>query len=118
MTFPDEYCFCTSMGTSLAREVKRMGQSRRIDIHYLTRVEGHGNIHVEIRNGALAGIRFEVVKAPRFFEAFLQGRNYDEVTHIASRKRKTCYLSEKFEARNPKPCQIDTVQHPKQTKYR
>ena len=57
----------------------------KIDVHHVTRVEGHGNIVVDTRNGEIKECRFEVVEAPRFFEAFVRGRPYHELSHITSR---------------------------------
>ena len=59
--------------------------SKRIDVHYVTRVEGHGNIVVEVGDGKLKDCRFEVVEAPRFFESMLRGRHYSEAAQITSR---------------------------------
>jgi coenzyme F420-reducing hydrogenase alpha subunit len=59
--------------------------TKRIDIHHVTRVEGHGNIVVEIAGGKIKECRFEVVETPRFFEAMLRGRSYLEASHITSR---------------------------------
>jgi coenzyme F420-reducing hydrogenase alpha subunit len=56
-----------------------------IDLHHLTRVEGHGNLVVEIRDGQLERCELEVVEAPRFFEAMLRGRPHDQAPHVASR---------------------------------
>jgi sulfhydrogenase subunit alpha len=56
-----------------------------IKVHHITRVEGHGNIVVDTSNGELKECRFEVVEAPRFFEAFVRERPYYEVNHITSR---------------------------------
>ncbi len=56
-----------------------------IDVHYVTRVEGHGNIVVDVKNGEVKECRFEVVEAPRFFEAFVRGRPYHDINHIVSR---------------------------------
>jgi len=58
---------------------------KRIDVHYVTRIEGHGNIVVEVGDGKLKDCRFEVVEAPRFFEAMLRGRPYTEASQITSR---------------------------------
>src|SRR5574341_221894 len=58
---------------------------KRIDVHYVTRVEGHGNIVVEVGDGKLKDCRFEVVEAPRFFESMLHGRHYSEASQITSR---------------------------------
>lgn len=57
----------------------------RIDVHHVTRVEGHGNIVVDAENGEIRECRFEVVEAPRFFEAMVRGRPFDEVSRITSR---------------------------------
>lgn len=59
--------------------------TKRIDVHHVTRVEGHGNIFVELADGKLQSCRFDVVETPRFFEAMLLGRSYLEASHITSR---------------------------------
>lgn len=59
--------------------------NKRIDVHHVTRVEGHGNIVLEMADGQVKDCRFEVVEAPRFFEALLRGRSYLEASHITSR---------------------------------
>lgn len=56
-----------------------------VNVHHLTRVEGHGNIVVDVRNGELVKCDLEIVEAPRFFEAMLRGRPYYEASHITSR---------------------------------
>ncbi|MCS7203981.1 MAG: Ni/Fe hydrogenase subunit alpha [Thermodesulfovibrio sp.] len=56
-----------------------------INVNYLTRVEGHGNIKVEIKDGKVEICRLEIVESPRFFEAFLRGRSIYEAPHITSR---------------------------------
>jgi coenzyme F420-reducing hydrogenase alpha subunit len=56
-----------------------------INVHHLTRVEGHGDIEVNLKKGTIEKCSWKVVEAPRFFEAFLQGRPYQEVNHITSR---------------------------------
>jgi coenzyme F420-reducing hydrogenase alpha subunit len=57
----------------------------KIDVHHVTRVEGHGDIVVDVQNGEIIKCQFEVVEAPRFFEAFVRGRPYTELNHITSR---------------------------------
>jgi sulfhydrogenase subunit alpha len=56
-----------------------------INVHHVTRVEGHGDIVVDVKNGEIKTCQFEVVEAPRFFEAFVRGRPYYELSHITSR---------------------------------
>jgi coenzyme F420-reducing hydrogenase alpha subunit len=59
--------------------------TKRIDVHHVTRVEGHGNIVVEVADGKMKECRFEVIETPRFFEAMLRGRSYLEASQITSR---------------------------------
>lgn len=75
-----------------------MKHDARIEVHHLTRVEGHGNITAEIRDGELCQVRFEIIEAPRFFELFLRGHKYDEVVHMASRICGICAVSHKSAA--------------------
>jgi len=56
-----------------------------IKVEYLTRVEGHGNIVVNVKDGKLDTCRLDVVEAPRFFEGLLRGRSVFEAQHITSR---------------------------------
>ena len=57
----------------------------RIDLHHLTRVEGHGNIVINVNKGVLEQCDLEIVEAPRFFEAMLRGLPYEQASHLASR---------------------------------
>jgi sulfhydrogenase subunit alpha len=57
----------------------------QIDLHHVTRVEGHGNIVIDVKSGKLETCRFDVVETPRFFEAMLRGRPYGDASHITSR---------------------------------
>jgi len=56
-----------------------------IKVHHVSRLEGHGNIVLNARNGKVEELRWEVVESPRFFEAMLRGRRYDDVIIIAPR---------------------------------
>ena len=62
-----------------------MTTTARIRVDHVTRVEGHGNIVVNVKEGKIEECKWEVVEAPRFFEAFVRGRTYLEVAHITSR---------------------------------
>ena len=53
-----------------------------LHVHYLTRVEGHGNLVVNVHEGRLEEARFHIVEAPRLFEVFVKGHPYEEVHHI------------------------------------
>ncbi len=56
-----------------------------IKVEYVTRVEGHGNIVVNLKNGNIEKCEFHVVETPRFFEGMLRGRSIFEAQHITSR---------------------------------
>ncbi|MCW4017308.1 MAG: Ni/Fe hydrogenase subunit alpha [Candidatus Bathyarchaeota archaeon] len=56
-----------------------------IQVHHLTRVEGHGNIYVDVKNGVVQKCEWQVSEAPRFFEAMVVGRAWNELHHITSR---------------------------------
>ncbi len=62
-----------------------MSKNVNIDIHHITRVEGHGNIVVDVVNGELKKCNLEVTETPRFFETMLLGRPYEDASHITSR---------------------------------
>ena len=57
----------------------------KVNVEYLTRVEGHGNIVVNVKDGALKECRLDIVESPRFFEGMLRGRSIFEAQHITSR---------------------------------
>jgi coenzyme F420-reducing hydrogenase alpha subunit len=62
-----------------------MKKNVNINVEYLTRVEGHGNIVINIKEGKLDTCRLDIVEAPRFFEGMLRGRSIFEAQHITSR---------------------------------
>ena len=57
----------------------------KINVHHLTRVEGHGNILVNVKEGKIEKCTWQVPESPRFFEAMVRGRHYSEVGRITSR---------------------------------
>jgi sulfhydrogenase subunit alpha len=56
-----------------------------IALHYITRVEGHGDIFVKIIDGKIERCEWIIPEAPRFFEAMVVGRKWNELHHITSR---------------------------------
>lgn len=66
--------------------------SFNINVHHITRVEGHGSISVDVKNGEIKDIKWEVVEAPRFFELMLKGKRYHQASHITSRICGICAL--------------------------
>ena len=62
-----------------------MSRDLSVNVEFLTRVEGHGHIVVDVAGGVLETCQLQIVEAPRFFEAMLQGRSIFEAQHITSR---------------------------------
>lgn len=69
-----------------------MKKNLNINVHQLTRVEGHGNIVVNMREGVLETAHLNIVEPPRFFEAMLKGRKFTEAAIITSRICGICSL--------------------------
>ncbi|MCF7916786.1 MAG: Ni/Fe hydrogenase subunit alpha [Candidatus Omnitrophica bacterium] len=62
-----------------------MGKNVKVNVEYLTRVEGHGNIVVNVKEGKLQDCRLDIIESPRFFEGMLRERSIFEAQHITSR---------------------------------
>jgi len=62
-----------------------MKVTQSIDIKHLTRVEGHGNIKVSIKDGKVEEATWAVVETPRFFEAMLVGKKWENAPWICGR---------------------------------
>jgi sulfhydrogenase subunit alpha len=59
--------------------------ARTLRVGALTRVEGEGALHVELRNGLPERVELNIYEPPRFFEAFLRGRSFTEPPDITAR---------------------------------
>jgi coenzyme F420-reducing hydrogenase alpha subunit len=64
-----------------------------VDVHHLTRVEGHGNIVVKVANGRLEEARWDVVETPRFFEVMFKGKHFTSAGILAARICGICSIS-------------------------
>lgn len=56
-----------------------------IHVDHIARIEGHGNVHVVIEDGAVKTVEMNVVEPARLFESMVRGRRYEEIPYIASR---------------------------------
>ncbi|MBU3967218.1 MAG: Ni/Fe hydrogenase subunit alpha [Euryarchaeota archaeon] len=70
-----------------------MHRDVNINSEYITRVEGHGKIVVNVKEGRLETCHLDIVEAPRFFEGLLRGRSIFEAQHITSRICGICSCS-------------------------
>ncbi len=56
-----------------------------INVRHLTRVEGHGNIRIRIKKGKVEEAHWEVVETPRFFEALLVNKKWENAPYVCGR---------------------------------
>ncbi|NQT92492.1 MAG: nickel-dependent hydrogenase large subunit, partial [Lentisphaerae bacterium] len=75
-----------------------MGKTLDIDVHHITRVEGHGNIRVRATDGTIEQVEWQVPEAPRFFEAMVRGRSWEDIQTIVARICGICSVSHTFAA--------------------
>ena len=46
-----------------------------INVDHIARIEGHGNVHLAIEDGAVATCEMNVVEPARLFESMVRGRS-------------------------------------------
>jgi sulfhydrogenase subunit alpha len=73
-------------------------KSRTIDVDYLARVEGEGAIHVKVKGNKVTDVQLKIFEPPRFFEAFLRGRNFTEAPDITARICGICPIAYQMSA--------------------
>jgi len=62
-----------------------MSKTRTIKVDYLARVEGEGALYVRVKGDRVEEVRLRIFEPPRFFEAFLRGRAFEEAPDITAR---------------------------------
>jgi sulfhydrogenase subunit alpha len=60
-------------------------RTRTIRTDYLARVEGEGGMYVRLEGREVSEVKLRLYEPPRFFEAFLRGRSFNEVPDITAR---------------------------------
>lgn len=60
-------------------------KNKIVKVDYLARVEGEGALLVKIKDKSVTEVKFRIFEPPRFFEAFLRGRDYSEAPDITAR---------------------------------
>ena len=48
-------------------------------------MEGEGGLNIQIKDDAVTGVQLKIFEPPRFFEAFLKGRNFTEAPDLTCR---------------------------------
>lgn len=62
-----------------------MSKTRIIKVDYLARVEGESAMWIKLKENEVADVKLKIFEPPRFFEAFLRGRNFTEAPDITAR---------------------------------
>ena len=73
-------------------------KSKTIKVNYLARVEGEGGLYVKVKDQAVTEVQLRIFEPPRFFEAFLRGRNFSEAPDITSRICGICPIAYQMSA--------------------
>ncbi len=62
-----------------------MAKNLDINVHHLTRVEGHGNIVVRAKDGKVEKCVLEIVETPRVFESMIEGLKWTDTSLLTCR---------------------------------
>jgi coenzyme F420-reducing hydrogenase alpha subunit len=73
---------------------------KSIAVEALARVEGEGGLLVKLRGGSVSDVKLRIYEPPRFFEAFLRGRDFREVPDITARICGICPVAYQMSAVN------------------
>ncbi len=72
--------------------------TKTIKVDYLARVEGEGALDLTIADGKVTAANLRIFEPPRFFEAFLRGRGYEETPDIVARICGICPIAYQMSA--------------------
>ncbi len=65
--------------------MKSSVKTRTIKVDYLARVEGEGAMYIRVKDNRVDDVKLKIFEPPRFFEAFLRGRDFREAPDITAR---------------------------------
>ncbi len=69
-----------------------------IDVNHVTRVEGHGRIKINIKEGLVEDVKLCITEANRFFESFVKGMGPEDIPWIVSRICGICCVGHQLTA--------------------
>jgi sulfhydrogenase subunit alpha len=75
-------------------------KNKIVKVDALARVEGEGGIYIKTKGDEVTEVKVNIYEPPRFFEAFLRGRNYKEVPDIVARICGICPMAYQISAVN------------------
>jgi len=58
---------------------------KTINLHHITKIEGHANLYIEIKDNKLKKCKLSSIEGSRYFEGLLRGKHYFEAHEISSR---------------------------------
>jgi len=73
-------------------------RSRNVKVNYLARVEGEGALSIRLKDGEVQDVKLKFFEPPRFFEAFLRGRDFREAPDITARICGICPIAYQMSA--------------------
>lgn len=73
-------------------------KTKTIKVDHLARVEGEGALCIKIKGNTVVDVKLRIFEPPRFFEAFLRGRNFTEASDITARICGICPIAYQMSA--------------------
>ncbi len=73
-----------------------MAKTFNIEEENISRVEGHGDLIINVKDSKIEKLQLKIPESPRFFEAMLVGRKWDEPSHITSRICGICSVAHTY----------------------
>ena len=73
-----------------------MADNINVEIAPMSRVEGHGDLVLNVKDKKVEKLIFRIPESPRFFEAMLEVKNWDKPSHITSRICGICSVAHTY----------------------
>ena len=73
-----------------------MADNINVEVAPVSRVEGHGDLVLNVKDKKIEKLIFRIPESPRFFEAMLVGKNWDKPSHITSRICGICSVAHTY----------------------
>ena len=80
------------------KQRKNGSKTKTIKVDYLARVEGEGALYIKSKGDKVTDVKLKIFEPPRFFEAFLRERNFEEAPDITSRICGICPIAYQMSA--------------------
>lgn len=73
-------------------------KTKTIKVDYLARVEGEGALYIKSKGKKVTDVKLKIFEPPRFFEALLRGRKFEEAPDITARICGICPIAYQMSA--------------------